>query len=397
MKKKIAIIVPGLELGGGVPTVAAFLYETIQTSIRYKADLISLSTSARDRASLRLLAPNSWKDGIQTVTGVWRGYPFVHVGAAWTEFEFQRYKPRCGLTNLLNEYDLIQIVAGTPAFAWVTAKVEKPKCAFFATLIRQDRANQIAMLTGTRRYWSQLMTCLNARIEKQSLRLMQHVFAESFYTERLLRAMVSPKRLSLGMPGVDIGLFYPQERYASDSYILAVGRLADPRKNLRLLLTAYKLLCVSDSVVPRLVLAGINKPSAADWAFAEAQGIASAIDVYHNVSRGVLADLYRNAALFVLSSDEEGLGMVILEAMASGIPVVSTRCGGPETAVIEGETGYLTPVGDANALAEKIQYLLERPTLREQMGRRARQVVEEKFSLEAAGRVYLQKYDELLS
>ena len=62
-----------------------------------------------------------------------------------------------------------------------------------------------------------------------------------------------------------------------------------------------------------------------------------------------LVELYRGAALLALSSDEEGLGLVILEAMASGIPVVSTACGGPQTSVVDGETGFLTPVGDAAA------------------------------------------------
>ena len=61
--------------------------------------------------------------------------------------------------------------------------------------------------------------------------------------------------------------------------------------------------------------------------------------------------------MFLLSSNEEGLGLVIGEAMAAGLPVVSTRCGGPETFVVEGVTGYLTPVGDAQAMALKIAEL----------------------------------------
>jgi len=110
-----------------------------------------------------------------------------------------------------------------------------------------------------------------------------------------------------------------------------------------------------------------------------------------------LAELYRNALFFVLSSNEEGLGIVILEAMASGLPVVSTACGGPATSLVHGETGLLTPVGDARALADAMQTLLGDSDLRRRMGTEGRRVAEERFSLAAAGKVFLDSYDEVFS
>jgi glycosyltransferase involved in cell wall biosynthesis len=174
-----------------------------------------------------------------------------------------------------------------------------------------------------------------------------------------------------------------------------VGRFSDHRKNVRLLFAAYARLRQQYPDAPRLVLVG-RAPLPADWAYAASLDIAQCIDIHEQVSNHALAEFYRNASLFVLSSDEEGLGIVILEAMASGLPVVCTRCGGPETAVIEGETGYLTPVGDANALADAMQQLLQNPSTRQQMGQRGRQVAEERFSLAAAGKIYLDQYDALL-
>jgi glycosyltransferase involved in cell wall biosynthesis len=106
--------------------------------------------------------------------------------------------------------------------------------------------------------------------------------------------------------------------------------------------------------------------------------------------------LYRQASVFVLPSNEEGLGIVILEAMASGLPVVSTRCGGPDTCVVEGETGYLIPVGDAEALAHRMQVLLEDRALGQWMGKAGRMLVEARFSIEAAGKAFLEVYDRLL-
>lgn len=148
---------------------------------------------------------------------------------------------------------------------------------------------------------------------------------------------------------------------------------------------------------PRLTLAGQASLLPEDWAYVASLGLTDYIKVYAEVSPEKLRAMYQNASLFVLSSDEEGLGLVILEAMASGLPVVSTDCGGPSTAVLDGETGFLTPVGDAHALAVAMQRLLENVELRQQMGRAGREVTEKRFSFDAAGKVFLDKYDELLN
>jgi len=201
--------------------------------------------------------------------------------------------------------------------------------------------------------------------------------------------------MSLGWPGVDVDMFYPAEAPPADGYILSVGRFSDPRKNVRLLFQAYRRLRERLAHAPRLVLVG-ERPRSLDWAEAASGGIADHIELHANVQPELLPSLYRQASMFVLSSDEEGLGIVILEAMASGLPVMSTRCGGPETCVVEGETGYLTPVGDAEALAAGMQNLLEDVALRRRLGRAGRRLVESRFSTETAGVPFLTVYDRLL-
>jgi glycosyltransferase involved in cell wall biosynthesis len=71
-------------------------------------------------------------------------------------------------------------------------------------------------------------------------------------------------------------------------------------------------------------------------------------------SQKEIPELYRRADCWLMPSVEEGFGMPGLEAAACGCPVIATRCGGPEDYVVDGETGYLVPVGDAEAMAARI-------------------------------------------
>jgi glycosyltransferase involved in cell wall biosynthesis len=67
-----------------------------------------------------------------------------------------------------------------------------------------------------------------------------------------------------------------------------------------------------------------------------------------------IADIYRSADCWIISSESEGFGMPGLEAAACRCPVVSTRCGGPEDYVLDGKSGHLVEVGDPQGLAERV-------------------------------------------
>jgi len=393
----VAIVVPGLSDGGGVPAVAFFVRELLHRSGRYIADLVSIATSSSDVASVRLCSPRSWCRGPQEIRGTWAGIPFKHVGAYLVEFEPIRYLPRRRLTELLNDYDLVQVVAGTAAPACTVQAVRRPKCLSVATTIFQDRRSALAKKRGFEKVWRRTMTDVNDVLERRGLARMDHVFAQSSYTHKLLRPMLSDGRLSLGPPGVDTSLFRPGHRDSGDGYILSVARFSDPRKNVELLFRAYALVRAALSRPPRLVLAGTTGPTQANWALARELGIAAWIDFQENPPIEELARLYRAATVFALSSDEEGFGLVLLEAMASGVALVSTRCGGPESIVTDGQTGYLTPVGDHHALAARLSELLEDGQLRRCMAYAGRRRALERFSIEVAGAPYLRVYDGLLA
>ena len=100
---------------------------------------------------------------------------------------------------------------------------------------------------------------------------------------------------------------------------------------------------------------------------------------------------------FVLSSRYEGLPMVLLEAGACGVPVVATDVPGTREAIVNEETGWLAPAGDADALALAMAKLMRTPIEeRRAMGERARRMVRERFSLETVLDRWEQLYAELL-
>jgi glycosyltransferase involved in cell wall biosynthesis len=85
---------------------------------------------------------------------------------------------------------------------------------------------------------------------------------------------------------------------------------------------------------------------------------------------------------YVMSSAWEGMPMVLLEAAAGGLPIVTTRVGGNEEAVLDGETGYLAPPGDAQALAAAMVRLMELPEdERRRLGARGRDLIRTRYSL----------------
>ncbi len=106
-------------------------------------------------------------------------------------------------------------------------------------------------------------------------------------------------------------------------------------------------------------------------------------------------DLYRCLDLFCLPSLREGISNTLLEAMASGLPVVATRVGGNPELVVEGDTGLLVPAADPPALAAAMADLLTDPARLAACGQAARERALGRFSQEAMIRGYTALYDGL--
>jgi sugar transferase (PEP-CTERM/EpsH1 system associated) len=176
----------------------------------------------------------------------------------------------------------------------------------------------------------------------------------------------------------------------------SVGRLVEV-KDQRTLLQALGTLFERQPALRqevRLVLVG-DGPLRGDLAQQAAQlGIAD--QLWLAGDRDDVADLLREMDVFVLPSLAEGISNTVLEAMASGLPVLATATGGNPELVEDGVNGRLFAVGDADALAEQLAELIADPARRRAMGERSRQRVDTQFNWSRAVEEYLSVYDSLM-
>lgn len=177
------------------------------------------------------------------------------------------------------------------------------------------------------------------------------------------------------------------ERGATDHIrCIHVGRLVDkkgPLLTLKAFHAAYR-----ENRNLRLDMIGRGPLLSRCQDYCEAYGLSEVVTLYGGMDHHIVKERLMKADIFLLHSmkaangDEEGLPVALLEAMAHGLPVVSTRHAGIPEAVSEGETGFLVSEGDVDAVAGHIIELAGNQNLRESMGRAGHAAAAERFSVE---------------
>jgi len=184
--------------------------------------------------------------------------------------------------------------------------------------------------------------------------------------------------------GVDLELYKAAERDWSSPRLLSVGRIVH-QKGLDLAMHALGALKGLDW---EWRIAGDGPQMEALQSLAQELGINDRVFFLGWQSRQQVLESYQQANLFLFPSRHEGMPNAILEAMASGLPVIATCIAGNEELVAEGETGYLVPTEDIEALQAALKKILSDPALRQQMGAASRRRVEENYSWESTARQY---------
>jgi colanic acid/amylovoran biosynthesis glycosyltransferase len=179
--------------------------------------------------------------------------------------------------------------------------------------------------------------------------------------------------------GVDLDRFRPGDSPVKEGLILHVGRLVEKKG------TGSLILAIARVPGSTLAIAGDGPLRSALERQAIDLGLRERVRFLGAIPPNDLADWMRRAALLAAPSvtapdgDAEGLPNVVVEAAASGLPVIATRHSGIPEAVIDGETGFLVEEGDVEALGVRIARLIGSETPRRNMGAAARRLAERKF------------------
>jgi glycosyltransferase involved in cell wall biosynthesis len=216
------------------------------------------------------------------------------------------------------------------------------------------------------------------------------------------RREVDERRLLVISNGIELGRFYPapaardQVRgelgIPGDAWVFGtVGRIAT-EKNHALLVRAMAPLLGPGT---RLIIAGDGPLRSAVSELVTTLGITAFVHLLG--ARRDVPDVLNALDAFVMSSDTEGLPLVVLEAMATGLPVLSTAVGGIPTVLDHGQTGFLVPAGDEAALRARAADLRGDPAASRACGALARSAAVTRFSAERMQREYLELYARVLS
>ena len=220
--------------------------------------------------------------------------------------------------------------------------------------------------------------------------------------------VVAHNRVSQIYNGVDNIRFHPSQTlseslgppgfFCDDSIVIgSVGRMAAVKDYPSLVQAFLKLLELTPTLRERLrlLIVGDGETRAACMKLLQQRG-ADQI-AWLPGERSDIPELMAAMSIFVLPSLGEGISNTILEAMATGLPVIATKVGGNLELIHQGKTGFLVPPADPNVMAQALLSYVCDPGLRRAHGDAARAIIELQFSMDAMVQSYLSVYDRVLN
>lgn len=238
------------------------------------------------------------------------------------------------------------------------------------------------------------------RRKKKSIRKAKHVTVVSEYLKEYVKSWGEPADIDVLPMGCDLTLFSPENKkdnlfeQGDKKVILFVGRLAE-KKGVTYLIEAMKQ--IDDAI---LVIVG--KGPLAECLREQAGEQGDKIRFLGPKTHDELAELYASADVFAMPSvtasdgDQEGFGLVILEAMASGIPVVGYNSGGIGQIITSGDNGLLSEERDVDGLATNLQKVLRDESIRREIVAKGFETAEI-YSYANIGEKYSKIYDKVMN
>lgn len=196
--------------------------------------------------------------------------------------------------------------------------------------------------------------------------------------------------------GVNVEQFKPAEKaaHAEKFEILCVSRIT-PRKGIRYLIKALEKFIVEHPYVHLNIIGEGNEKESLEN-LVRGLGLSHSVTFHGLLPHDQLPHEYAKADVFVLPSLNEGMSNTMLEAIASGLPIIATQTGGSYELVKDGVNGLIVRMQDSDDLAQKLAILVEQEQLRLNMGRLSRELALT-MSWESVAGQYLELYREIVN
>jgi len=320
----------------------------------------------------------------------WLGRYDAHAIGCWLpELEFTHYLPTRHWRELMDACEFHISVSGNCLAATGSTLRGRPNLAWVATPWHGDRKDRVAHFPLIRRILDRLLNRhFLLSLERKILRRCA-VLALSEYTRKELDALAGKVLDVMPMP-VDTQTFAPDPDAVVIGRVGFSGRFNDPRKNMPLLLAAVRI-ARRDGLDLHLELIG-DQSSPELLEMVRVAGLEGCVQIMPHLDRAILAEHLRGLDVFVVPSHQEGLCIAALEAMASGCPVVSTRCGGPEEFVRDAYSGYCVDF-DAEAMAQALGRIVRDRRLRKHLAEGARATVVARYQVDVARAIFWRAFN----
>jgi glycosyltransferase involved in cell wall biosynthesis len=208
---------------------------------------------------------------------------------------------------------------------------------------------------------------------------------------------LDPRKVVVHRNAIDVAAFEakrPEQDPSAPFVVGTVGRLETPKAH-EIFVEAVALLRGRGLDV-RGVIAGDGRRRRELEGICAAHGVSEHIRFLGNVAHHDMPALFASFDAFVLSSHWEGLPLVLIEAAASGLPIVATDVGAVKEIVEDGRTGFVVALRDASAIANAVHRLIAEPDMRDSLGKRGRVLAQAEFDISILARKTADLYREIL-
>lgn len=359
MKKAIIFTHPHFTIPGGAGKVILELGERIAKKNRYTVFIISLKIKPE------------YINNYPHIKFIDLNGPTTDSFKFWLSFRKWQNAVYKKIENLNKRYETIVIANVFPA-NWLTLPykriIRKQKIYWYChepSAFVHSESWKNSIQNPIKRYTAFILGGLLKKIDISITKYSDKIFANSNYTSEQIQK-VYKRKSTIIYPGIDIKRYKIKKPNYKTNQILAVGRLTK-FKNFDLLIKSFKSAKIKKY---KLLIIGNGEENNNLNQLIENLGIGKSVEIRNNVSDTELIENYQKSRIFTLCSLKEPFGIVPVESMACGTPVIVSSQGGTKETVINNKTGLVINMNQKN-LTESIKRLVNNPKLTSNLAKNA--------------------------